>query len=207
MQNYKRLKKHNNAIIDEYLKRGFGSMTKNDFEVMIMHHLLQSDLQGMSNYAISRMLGIPESKVKRLIYEVNLQYEEEETDLLVNFLTCLAGAKYKRDNDRIKFIIEDVATRRYLDSKLKENNLFSDTSFNTELVVIKPQALNDILKTLLKEEYVKEIKERIEGVSRKMKKEQRTEGLLKILGTLTNGLISNTIGDLVELIKNEFEEK
>ena len=54
-------------FIDNYLKRGFGSMNKNDFEVMIMHELLQGKLKGKSNYEISRELRVPESKVKRLI--------------------------------------------------------------------------------------------------------------------------------------------
>ena len=33
-------------FIDDYLKRGFGSMNKNDFEVFIMHKLLENRLKG-----------------------------------------------------------------------------------------------------------------------------------------------------------------
>ena len=54
-------------FINQYLAKGFGSMNKNDFEVMIMHWLLQNRLSGKSNYEISRELKISESKVKRLI--------------------------------------------------------------------------------------------------------------------------------------------
>ena len=63
-----------NQIIDRYLKRGFGSMNKNDFEVWIFYFLLHNQLKGMGNYDISLELRIPESKVKRLKYEAELKY-------------------------------------------------------------------------------------------------------------------------------------
>ena len=56
-------------MIHAYLERGFGSMTKNDFEVWIFNYLLQNELQGKSDNAISRELRIPSAKVKRLRYE------------------------------------------------------------------------------------------------------------------------------------------
>lgn len=61
-------------VIDQYLAKGFGSMDKHDFEVWIFNYLLQSRLKGMSDYDISIMLRIPESKVKRLKYDASMKY-------------------------------------------------------------------------------------------------------------------------------------
>ena len=62
------------SAIEAYLQRGFGSMNKNDFEVWIFNELLKTKLAGLSNYAISVELKLPEQKVKRLKYEATLRY-------------------------------------------------------------------------------------------------------------------------------------
>ena len=104
MKNVNKSKTEMEEFIDKYLTRGFGSMNKNDFEVEIMHWLLQNRLNGKSNYEISRKLRIPESKVKRLIYEASLKYERSEKELLENFIECLLCAQELKEGDKIKFI-------------------------------------------------------------------------------------------------------
>ena len=83
-------------IKEVYLERGFGTMNKNDFEVFIFNEIVK-DPQGIlefskkdkddkplkpSNYDLSILLKIPESKVKRLAYEADLKYgaENRETE-------------------------------------------------------------------------------------------------------------------------------
>lgn len=195
----KRLKEHSNPIINEYLQRGFGTMTKNDFEVMILHELLQSELKGKSNYEISQALRIPESKVKRLIYEVNLRYETEDSVYLENFIDSLLGAQEMRDGDKIKFIIEDVATRRYLDSKLKERHLYSDTSWNSEIVIITPRSLASVLEVLLTLKDADMVRNRIKLAKDELKKEIILKGLEDLLGGITQGCADSAVSAFVSL--------
>lgn len=57
------LQKH----IELYIERGFGSMNKNDFEVFIFGQMLEmSRYKGKTNYELSLLLRVPESKIKRL---------------------------------------------------------------------------------------------------------------------------------------------
>ena len=198
-----RLKQHSNPIINEYLQRGFGTMTKNDFEVMILHELLQSELKGKSNYEISQALRIPESKVKRLVYEVNLRYETEDSVYLENFIDCLLGAQEMRDGNKIKFIIEDVATRRYLDSVLKSKHLYSDTSWNTEIVVITPKSLASVLEKLLTSKEADMVRNRIELAKAELKKERILKGLEDLLLGLTRGGVENAASIFVDLFGNK----
>lgn len=135
-----------NPLIKEYLSKGFGSMTKNDFEVWIFHHLMQADLKGMSNYEISRKLYIPETKVKRLRYEADLKYssqQEIESRLYDILNTYLAKAYIKvvGKDVQIQFVVEDLSVRKYLDFKLKKAGFFSDSSFNTEIVSVRSEGL------------------------------------------------------------------
>ncbi|MBR2881710.1 MAG: response regulator transcription factor, partial [Prevotella sp.] len=78
-----------NSLINEYLERGFGTMTKREFEVMILHDLLQNELKGKSNYEISRKLGITEAKVKGLVYEVSLKYDKDEETWKQRFMQAI----------------------------------------------------------------------------------------------------------------------
>ena len=61
-------------LIDQYIERGFGSMNKNDFEVFIFGQMLEMpSYKGKTNYELSLLLRIPESKIKRLRYESSLR--------------------------------------------------------------------------------------------------------------------------------------
>lgn len=139
-----------NKAINEYLNRGFGSMNKNDFEVWIFNYLLQDKLKGLSNYEISIELKIPESKVKRLKYEAGLKYgKTKDTAIYASELeVLLSKAQLKKNGMCVQFVIEDIQLRKYLDSLLKQDGRFSDTSFNMEIVSIDADDLGFLMKTI-----------------------------------------------------------
>lgn len=137
-------------IIDEYLAKGFGSMNKNDFEVWIFYYLLNSRLKGLSNYDISIELRIPEQKVKRLRYEAGLKYgSPQKTEVYADdFAKLLKKAQLKKDGSCVQFVVEDVQLRKYLDSILKKDGRFSNTSFNTEIVSIDTDDLEYLMQKI-----------------------------------------------------------
>lgn len=125
-------------------------MNKNDFEVWIIHYLIQNHLQGKSNYDISIELRIPESKVKRLRYEATLKYgNPQDTDAYkVAFEHLLEKSLLKANGAVVQFAIEDMQLRKYLDSVLKKGGRFSDTSFNSEIVSIQADDLEFLIQSL-----------------------------------------------------------
>ena len=136
--------------IQQYLDRGFGSMNKNDFEVWIFNYLLHDRLKGKSNYYISIELKIPESKVKRLKYEAGLKYgDTKDKSIYASELeVLLSKAQLKKNGMCVQFVIEDIQLRKYLDSLLKQDGRFSDTSFNTEIVSIEADDLEFLMRTI-----------------------------------------------------------
>lgn len=137
-----------NSLINEYLERGFGTMTKREFEVMILHDLLQNELKGKSNYEISRKLGITEAKVKGLVYEVSLKYDKDEETRKQRFMQAIQKVNLFEKKDHVVFSIEDKATRSYLDALLKSKGRFSDKSFNSEIVIMRTIDFVDLLDSL-----------------------------------------------------------
>ncbi len=142
------------SVINEYLSRGFGSMNKNDFEVWIFNYLLQERLKGKSNYDISIELKIPEQKVKRLKYEAGLKYgsPQDTTVYAEEFSELLSRVHLKKDGSCIQFVVEDLQLRKYLDSILKKDGRFSNTSFNTEIVSIDADDLEFLMNKVFPNE-------------------------------------------------------
>lgn len=131
-----------NNIVQDYLKKGFGSMNKNDFEVWIFHYLLENGYASKSDNQISRELKIPESKVKRLRYEADLVYPKNEESFKKEFYEVLKSRVYKQVGDnKIQFVIRDKNLRLYLNDKLESFGSFADSSFNADIVTITAQDL------------------------------------------------------------------
>lgn len=122
-------------VLKECLEH-FGSMNKNDYEVALFYLLLEYQYSDLSDYEISIKMRIPESKVKRLRYEVNLRYicdsntDRYRKDLAVLLLNC----KYRIHNDRIQFAISDKMFRLYISNVLMKDGRFADTSFNVNII-------------------------------------------------------------------------
>ena len=184
--------------IEAYLDKGFGSMNKNDFEVFIFHVLLISGMKGNSDNVLSRQLRIPETKVKRLRYEADLKYgddDNEEESYRQRFYEILRTRVYKETNNKIQFSIKDTSLRLYLNDKLDRLGSFADSSFNSDIVTL---TANDLLLLLSdfegKDDLVKHIKESIkssQGELPKSTKEVLNEGVVALTKDLTKDIAPN----------------
>ena len=135
------------ALIEKYIERGFGSMNKNDFEVAIFNEWMKSEGHRKSNYEISLALRIPETKVKRLKYEAELKYGNNQDEILKTRLEeLLQNANFKAESKKLVFLIDNQMLRNYLDGKLKAKGCFSDRSFNSEIVSVNAKDFITLLK-------------------------------------------------------------
>lgn len=146
--------------IQAYLNRGFGSMTKNDFEVWIFYQLLCGELRGKSNREISIALRIPDSKVKRLRYEADLKWGSPNDDSAYHdaLVNVIKKARLVKDKTQILLVIEDTALLKYLDAKMKNANVAWDKSFNSENIYIDFEQYETFCKEVLTKEYQETIK-------------------------------------------------
>lgn len=129
----------------------FGHMNKNDYEVALLHLLLENQNQE-SDFSLSRKLQVPESKIKRLRYEVSLVYPEEETSLENKLLSEIINGNFKLTLDRIQFAINDKMLRTFLNDKLQQGHRFADSSFNSNIVSLTASDLIFLLKQCEEEE-------------------------------------------------------
>lgn len=143
----------------------FGSMNKNDYEVALFHFLLENGYSNKSDHFMSKLLQIPESKVKRLRYEVNLVYPKTDEDYKKMFYELLNRQSYKMTNDnKIQFAVNDKMLRLYLNDKLDEVGSFSDSSFNSNIVTISAMDLLILLSDFEhKDNVIQHVKDEIKN--------------------------------------------
>lgn len=137
-------------FLDVYLQRGFGSMNKNDFEVLIFHLLRETygKDKRMSNYQWSLDLHIPETKVRKLSYEADLIYQIHDAEQLKQSFFAILDkniSKFSSDGKKIQFVIEDKSLRTMLSADLKKLGYFADSSFNSEIVSVDLEAFSALL--------------------------------------------------------------
>lgn len=159
-----------------YLDRGFGTMNKNDFEVLFFY-LLQTygDLKGKSNFSLAKELEVSEAKIKRLSYEADLKYKKEsDEDLRERFLALLGKAKLQKDGSGIRFVVEDKYLRSSIYEDLKSDGSFLDYSFNSEIVTIQKDALIRLLDKYYSEEQKESICKEYRRVKKIVKKDEST---------------------------------
>ena len=198
-------------IKDEYLNKGFGTMNKNDFEVFIFNEIMKApheilgfskkDEDGKSlkpsNYDLSILLKIPESKVKRLAYEADLKYgaENRETECNKRLQEALHKVKLscesKGKNARVSFFIEEVAMRKYLEHKIKSNGDFVDYHNNEEVVSVGVKEFSDLIQGFYKKEIKEDIMAELKSATRADFKE--------ILPQILNSVAQKKLGDAVSI--------
>ena len=194
--------------IEKYLKRGFGSMNKNDFEVFIFNELLKDKYNNVSDNKISRELKIPTTKVKRLRYEADLMYPKEEDYYKNEFYSVLIGNSYKTlKPNKIQFCVKNKTLRLYLDDILESNGGFSDSSFNSDIVTITASDLLLLIAEFENEnEIIQHIKNSIKDTSRPLPQDTK-EKCINLVKAVTKDVAGRYVPNIVNFIAQTLNEQ
>lgn len=186
-------------IINKYLERGFGSMTKNDFEVWIFGYIIEMpEYKGKSNYELSVALHIPETKIKRLKYESALKAAKPETDYKQEVRDLLGDVELRSEDRKIIFQTEDTIIKSFVSSLLKKNGRMLDSSFNSELIVLKLEDYQFLAKEVYPKEDVEEVLKQAEKLSKESIKEPVTWN--KVMGWVVEGAVSGVASGITSTV-------
>jgi len=134
----------------------FGSLTKSELEFEIFAALVDSgiiELDNSSNFDIARFLRCTMSKASSMIFQYQMRHGAEVDDPESWKLALLEHVKLVvssivKSNDTVEFVVEEKFWREAFINDLKKINVFSDTSFNREKVILDKKDLinhaNDI---------------------------------------------------------------
>ena len=162
----KRPKAFADDFINVYLQNGFGMMNKSELEILIFHLLRNDDFCNQKSiFGISRVLHIPESKVRKLIYEADLRYGDiSDSYVRDEFFACLNKAHFQTTNNKIEFPLDDKLVRSAIDDKLRSMGYFSDTSHNRDVFSIHIDAFIALIDVYYPAENKDEVLKKCKGV-------------------------------------------
>jgi len=146
-----------NNFLNKFLENGFGSLPKREIEIYIMNLLLEdgqfiNENGDIDFHEISLILKLSETKVRNLIYEVELKYRNNH-NFLEQLIELIEKQKYEVDGDKIKFSIQSPLLKQYFEYEIRKlPNSISDGSFSKNIVTISKETFEKLLKSLYKDD-------------------------------------------------------
>ncbi len=138
-----------NALVDLIKERGLGALSKKDYELLIFHHLSQSnDLKDAWNYEIANKLKITETRVKALKLESSIRHKQaNHKAVLANIVLKIIDAINKPEfsGGIVSITLENPIDRREFEYAVKLAKHSIEYGINREILKISPLALFDIV--------------------------------------------------------------
>ena len=129
-----------NRLEKEFYCRNFGSLSKADMETLMfdiyIEHLLNTS-QPFDDYAMSKTLGISQSRVRALKVRKELKYPREGFEWKESFAQLIKNADYDKDTRMVKMIVSDVNVLTELRYFMESNHWYDEYSLNPRLFSCK----------------------------------------------------------------------
>jgi len=157
--NIKNKQSFTDKFIAKFLENGFGSLPKREIEIYIMNLLLEDgqfiNKNGDIDYhEVSLILRLSETKVRNLIYEVELKYKKEHS-FINQLIELIEKNKYESIDGKVKFNVQSPLLKQSFEYEVRQlPNSISDGSFAKNIVTIT----NDTFEKLLKKLFIDEQK-------------------------------------------------
>ena len=146
-------------FLEHYLSGSFGSMSKSETEILIFH-LLSKHFEISSNYEISNLLKISETKVKNLTLNAHLRYPRQSGDEIVReTLVDIAkkfSAIYDEQNGEVKIHIQSSVQKREMINAINKLGSFADYGLNNEILKIRINTLFSLFEKFIDKEKFKD---------------------------------------------------
>lgn len=189
-----------------YLINNFGKINKNDLEVALMDLLLKNKFKNANDFEISYKLGIPETKIKRLRYEVDLLNPKGDVYYLEEFYKSIKKSTIKPEGNKLLVYIGDKMLRAYISNKLIDMGSFAEAKYSN-ILCLTPIDLILLLQLMdNKDDSLDKIIEGLEIHEKTLPKNSK-ELIKKGLGELTKGFAKKIINeDVVNWVENALKE-
>jgi hypothetical protein len=128
---------------------GYFAQAKAGQEALVFAALVREGSVNLdaSAFEIARQLRVPLAKAKSLIYQHRIITEDANVsnEQLGSHVKLVQNSK---SDDYITFSVEDAFYRQLLVEKFKKREIYSDTSFNSELLTVHASALPGVLEAI-----------------------------------------------------------
>lgn len=148
---------HNKAnftdkFITRLLENGFDFLSEKELKIYILHLLLEDgqfiNVDGdMDFHEISLALKISETKVRNLVYEVELKYTNNH-NFIEQLILIIEKGKYETTDGKVKFAVHNPLVKQYFEYEIRKLDGVSDGSFAKHIVTISTGTFEKLLLQL-----------------------------------------------------------
>ncbi|WP_425757171.1 hypothetical protein ACPW7J_05730 [Ihubacter sp. rT4E-8] len=143
-------------IAAAYYFCNFGEMQKVDFETLLFSIYLErilekdeNDMRVYSDYALSKCLGITQSKISNLKVRKQLKYPYQYFDWRKSFERISSNARY--ENGKIKINIPDRNLYLEIKNAVEASGGYVETQLSQSLLQIRPEYFLDLLMEIVED--------------------------------------------------------
>lgn len=147
-------------IAEVYYYMNFGSVSKCDFDTLMFSIYIErilednsTDFSKYSDYTLSKLLGITQSKISNLKVKKELLYPYKNFDWKRSFALLIEKAIY--ENERIKIYIPDKNLFIELKNAIENLGGFVEIQLNSNLLQVNPRYFLDLLAEIYPNDYNK----------------------------------------------------
>lgn len=160
-------------FISKLLENGFDYMKERELKIYILYLLLEDgqfvNKNGDIDYhEISLALKISETKVRNLIYEVELKYKNNH-NFVEQLIKIIEEKRYEIAGDKIKFAVYNPLVKQYFEYEIRKLNGVSDGSFAKHIVTISIKTFEKLLLHLYEDKSSKKAEEIIKKLPPELK--------------------------------------
>lgn len=139
-------------FLSKLLENGFGAMPKREIEIYLIH-LLLVDEQFMNEsgeldfHEMSLVLKMSETRVKNLVYEVDLKYSVPK-DFVSELIGLIEHGKFEIYGTEIKFAVHSPMLKQAFEYEVRKLGGVSDGSFAKHVVTISQKTFECLINRL-----------------------------------------------------------
>jgi hypothetical protein len=145
-----------NSILESIENLGLGTLSKTDFEALIVYHLKMNidDEKIKDSYDWMKLLKITPSKLRNLELIASVKFSNLAMDNSNNWMLLAKKMEKKKieienkDKGTVRFLIDDVHTQRFIENFVNTNGSSLDYMINRNQIILKFEMCNKLLTTM-----------------------------------------------------------
>jgi hypothetical protein len=142
-------KKFAEQFLEYFMANGFATLPKREVEILVMHLLLQDGIFGdnpeyIDHHMLSLQLKLPESRIRSLMYEVELKYGHQ-LEPIEGIIGLIEKGRYEIAGTKVKFSVHSPLLKQYLEYEIRQLDGVSDGSFSKHILTLDLNTFQHLL--------------------------------------------------------------
>lgn len=205
-----------NILSEKFYLGNFGNFSKTEFDLLMFHFFYEnykknSKKKYISDYEISKELGITQSRVKNLRIKCELMYPDQNFDWKQEFKNKVSDARFNHLTEKVSIPIFDPIILLEVQNYVEEIDLYNEVKVTSKVLETNIFSFLDLIISFEEEDYQNELRGLISSeIEQKNKNEGKKFEHISSEEKISNVFFKNNIEVMTivrKLSKNDGSEE